>query len=68
MYFRLVAEIGATPALTVEFLVTVIAVAIGAGFLGEHISAIQFVGVASILIGCALVLDLIPIKPRPATT
>jgi drug/metabolite transporter (DMT)-like permease len=66
MYFRLVAEIGATPALTVEFLVTVIAVAIGAGFLGEHISAIQFVGVASILIGCALVLGLIPIKRPPA--
>lgn len=60
MYFRLVAEIGATPALTVEFLVTVIAVAIGAGFLGEHISAIQFVGVAAILVGCSLVLDLIP--------
>ncbi len=66
-YFRLVAEIGATPALTVEFLVTVIAVAIGAGFLGEHISAIQFVGVASILIGCSLVLDLIPFnRLRPA--
>ena len=60
MYFRLVAEIGATPALTVEFLVTVIAVAIGAGFLGEQISAVQFVGVTAILIGCALVLDLIP--------
>lgn len=65
MYFKLVGEIGATPALTVEFLVTVIAVAIGAGFLGEHISAIQFIGVASILIGCALVLDLIPLKRRP---
>ena len=62
MYFKLVGEIGATPALTVEFLVTVIAVAIGAGFLGETVSQIQFVGVGAILIGCALVLDLIPIE------
>lgn len=62
MYFRLVGEIGATPALTVEFLVTAIAVAVGAGFLGEKISAIQFVGVAAIMFGCALVLDLFPMS------
>ena len=61
MYFKLVGEIGATPALTVEFLVTVIAVGIGAGFLGETVSHIQFVGVVAILLGCSLVLDLIPV-------
>lgn len=62
MYFRLVGEIGATPALTTEFLVTAIAVAIGAGFLGEHISAIQYFGIGAILLGCALVLNLIPTR------
>lgn len=61
MYFKLVGEIGATPALTTEFLVTAIAVAIGAGFLGEHVTPIQFGGVVAIMLGCALVLDLIPI-------
>lgn len=68
MYFRLVGEIGATPALTIEFLVTAIAVAIGAGFLGEHITSIQFVGIVVTLAGCALVLDLIPARFKHSLT
>lgn len=67
MYFRLVGEIGATNALSIEFLVTAIAVSIGAGFLGEHISPIQFIGIVVTLLGCALVLDLIPARFKPKT-
>lgn len=58
MFFRLVSEVGATTALTVEFLVTAIAVTIGALFLGERLSAAQVLGVGVILTGCVLVLGL----------
>lgn len=64
MFFKLVSEIGATPALTVEFLVTVIAVLVGVGFLGESLSSIQIVGSIGIVLGCALVLDLLPFGPK----
>jgi drug/metabolite transporter (DMT)-like permease len=58
VYFRLVAEVGATLAISVEFLVTVIAVVIGAVLLGEPLSVAQLVGGAVIIVGCALVLGL----------
>lgn len=61
MYFKLVSEIGATSVLTVEFLVTFIAVLVGAGLLGETLSAIQIAGGAAIMLGCGLVLNLIPL-------
>ncbi|GAA1745022.1 DMT family transporter [Luedemannella helvata] len=60
LYFRLVAEAGATIAISVEFVVTVIAVLVGALLLGEHLSVIQLVGGAVIVAGCALVLGLVP--------
>ena len=60
MFFKLVSEIGATRALTVEFMVTAIAVVVGALFLGERLSAAQGVGVLVIVAGCMLVLDLAP--------
>jgi drug/metabolite transporter (DMT)-like permease len=60
LYFRLVAEVGATIAISVEFLVTVIAVIVGAVLLNEHLSIVQLLGGAIILVGCALVLGLIP--------
>jgi drug/metabolite transporter (DMT)-like permease len=67
LYFRLVAEVGATIAISVEFLVTVIAVIVGAVVLGEHLSAVQLVGGAIIILGCALVLGLFPGRqPRTA--
>ncbi|HYO44605.1 MAG TPA: DMT family transporter [Candidatus Limnocylindrales bacterium] len=66
LYFRLVAEVGATIAVTVEFLVTVIAVAFGAVLLGERLSPVQLAGGAVIVGGCALVLDLMPWRRRPA--
>lgn len=58
IYFWLVAEIGATRAISVEFAVTLVAVLIGAFWLGEALSLIQLAGGAVIIIGCALVLDL----------
>lgn len=62
LYFKLVSEIGATSALTVEFLVTLIAVLVGAGLLGESLSVVQIIGAGVIMLGCGLVLNLIPIK------
>jgi drug/metabolite transporter (DMT)-like permease len=64
IYFRLVAEVGATVAISVEFLVTVVAVAVGALLLGERLSAVQLAGAVTILTGCALVLGLVPGRRR----
>ena len=58
MYFKLVDEIGATKALSTEFLVPVVAVILGALFLNERITTIQLIGAAVIFIGCGLVLGL----------
>lgn len=63
-YFRLVATIGATRTISVEFVVTVIAVFIGAVVLDEPLSAAQFIGAAIIIIGCALVLGVLPGRRR----
>jgi drug/metabolite transporter (DMT)-like permease len=60
LYFRLVASIGPTKAISVEFIVTVIAVLVGAFLLGERLSALQIAGALVIVLGCALVLGLIP--------
>ncbi|WP_454288124.1 DMT family transporter [Rhizobium arsenicireducens] len=60
LYFGLVASIGATRAISVEFAVTAIAVLVGAVFLGEPLSVVQLVGGAVIIAGCALVLGLLP--------
>lgn len=62
VYFNLVAAIGATRAVTVEFAVTAIAVIAGAVVLGERLTAIQLLGGALVLSGCALVLGLIPLR------
>ena len=60
LYFRLVAEVGATVAVSVEFLVTLVAVTVGALLLGERLSAVQVAGAVTVVTGCALVLDLVP--------
>ncbi|MGU3401031.1 DMT family transporter [Brucellaceae bacterium D45D] len=57
LYFKLVGSIGATKTISVEFVVTVIAVLVGAIFLKEQLSLIQFFGAAIIITGCALVLS-----------
>lgn len=66
IYFRLVIEIGATKAISVEFLVTVVAVTIGTLLLGEKLSVLQFAGAGIIIAGCALVLGLVPRNFRRA--
>lgn len=71
VYFRLVAAIGATRTISVEFAVTVVAVLVGAFVLGERLTAMQVAGAVTIVVGCALVLDLVPHLPgrtrRPTT-
>ena len=64
LYFRLVAAVGATITISVEFLVTVVAVLVGAVVLGERLSPVQLVGGTVIIIGCALVVGLIPYRKR----
>ena len=58
LYFKLVDEIGATKALTTEFLVPVVAVIIGWLALNERITGVQLLGAAVIFVGCSLVLGL----------
>jgi drug/metabolite transporter (DMT)-like permease len=66
LYFRLVATIGATRAISVEFAVTVVAVLIGALLLHEPLSLMQIAGAITIIAGCALVVGLVPGRKRYA--
>lgn len=59
VYFRLVAEIGPTRAISVEFAVTAVAVIVGAVWLGESLTPAQIAGAGAILAGCVLVLGLV---------
>jgi len=67
LYFRLVAEVGATIAISVEFAVTLVAVAVGALLLHEPLSPIQLVGAAVIITGCTMVLGLLPTTTRSSS-
>ncbi|MFE9439898.1 DMT family transporter [Streptomyces sp. NPDC006602] len=60
LYFRLVAGVGATRALSVEFAVTAVAVLVGSLVLSERLSAVQLLGTAVIVGSCSLVLGLTP--------
>jgi drug/metabolite transporter (DMT)-like permease len=64
LYFGLVASIGATRAISVEFAVTVVAVIVGALVLDEPLTLMQVAGGAVIIAGCALVLGLLPAKDK----
>lgn len=59
-YFRLVSAIGATRTISVEFVVTIVAVFVGSFVLHEPLSPMQFLGAAVIICGCMLVLGLVP--------
>lgn len=59
IFYRLIASIGPTRALSVEFGVTGVAITIGTLLLGEPLSLLQIAGGAIIGAGCALVLGLI---------
>jgi drug/metabolite transporter (DMT)-like permease len=56
LYFRLIADIGATGALTVTYLIPVFGVLWGAAFLGEAISLPMLAGAALVIAGTVLVL------------
>ncbi|WP_137932492.1 DMT family transporter [Mesorhizobium comanense] len=64
VYFQLVASIGATRTISVEFAVTTIAVLVGTLMLGESLSAIQICGAVAIIGGCILVLDPFPRRAK----
>lgn len=64
LYFKLVAEVGATTALTTEFLVPVVAVILGYVLFSESLSGNQVIGSAIIMIGCALVMGLNPFAKK----
>jgi drug/metabolite transporter (DMT)-like permease len=55
LYFRLIADVGATRALTVTFLIPAFGMLWGAVFLGETITATMAAGCALVLVGTALI-------------
>lgn len=65
MYFRLIANIGATNAISVTFLVPAFAVLWGASFLGEQVNATMLGACAAIVLGTALVTGLIAPRAAP---
>ncbi|MGH8734970.1 MAG: EamA family transporter, partial [Burkholderiales bacterium] len=56
LYFRLIADIGATGALTVTYLIPVFGLLWGALFLGEAITLLTLAGAALVILGTVLVL------------
>jgi drug/metabolite transporter (DMT)-like permease len=56
LYFRLIADLGATGALTVTYLIPVFGVLWGALFLGEAITLTMLAGVALVILGTVFVL------------
>ena len=68
IFFGLLASIGPTRAISVEFAVTVVAVLAGTTLLGETLSPMQMAGACVIIAGCALVLGLWPLgRGAPAS-
>jgi drug/metabolite transporter (DMT)-like permease len=57
LYFRLIADVGATRALTVTFLLPVFGMLWGAIFLGEAITITMALGCGLVLLGTALILQ-----------
>jgi drug/metabolite transporter (DMT)-like permease len=60
VYFRLVGRIGATRAISVEFVVPIVASSTGTLFLGESLTLAQIGAAILIIFVCALVLGLVP--------
>jgi drug/metabolite transporter (DMT)-like permease len=63
LYFRLIADVGPTRALTVTFLIPAFGMLWGALFLGEAITPVMAAGCALVLAGTALILR----QPAPAS-
>ncbi|HEX7812571.1 MAG TPA: DMT family transporter [Burkholderiales bacterium] len=68
LYFRLIADVGPTRALTVTFLMPAFGMIWGALLLGEHITLVMLGGCALILLGTSLVFDLLRLPARTAHT
>jgi drug/metabolite transporter (DMT)-like permease len=68
LYFRLIADVGTTSALTVTFLNPVFGILWGALFLGEVVGWYTVAGSAIVLVGTALVTGFVPRFGRPQTT
>jgi len=62
MYFRLLAEIGSTKAITVTFLIPMFGSLWGALFINEQITLMMLVGMGTILLGTALVVGVLKIR------
>jgi drug/metabolite transporter (DMT)-like permease len=67
LYFRLIADVGATRALTVTFLIPMFGMLWGALVLGETITGTMAAGCGLVLLGTALIIAQPP-APRAATT
>jgi drug/metabolite transporter (DMT)-like permease len=66
LYFRVLAEAGATNLLLVTFLIPVTAILLGAAFLGERLELRHVAGMATIGAGLALIDGRIAMVLRPA--
>lgn len=67
LYFRLIANVGASRAIAVTFLVPLLAVAWGGLWLGERITPQMLAGGATVLAGTALAVGLVRPRQRPAS-
>ena len=63
LYFRLIANIGATRAIAVTFLIPVFGMLFGVALLGENVTGGMFAGGVVILVGTALAIGLLIVAP-----
>jgi len=63
LYYRLIADVGPTRAMTVTFLMPALGMAWGALFLDERVTVVMLAGAGLILAGTAAVLGLVPARP-----
>jgi drug/metabolite transporter (DMT)-like permease len=66
LYFRLMARLGVTRAITVTLLVPVFGVLLGIAFLGEHLTLVTSAGALLVVVGTGLALGLLPYRARSA--
>ena len=67
LYYRLIADVGPTRAMTVTFLMPAFGMTWGALFLDEHVTTAMVAGAALIVAGTAAVLGIGRLRPAEAT-